>query len=290
MHIYVIAPEVGGRHGPLVEQLRQLSRHSFSMVPARIMRELPADFDRRAARAINNRDLTPGEVGCARSHRDAYMEILRTGAAWGCVLEDDARIVDTTQFERLLDEIDRLSSPECGAVVSLYFESGVLKRWPTSSFTPCWSEPPFSVAAAVSSEAARRLAIVNARSTQVADWPLGSGAQFLIADRRFVVHGDELHSSIIGNARSGPALSRQLGRGNLGFRLVLNRLSLYSFAYYILNRRHFDGVRGYLATMLRPRVVWHLGRLLGRPSGLAPDVYVLSGRRRPQRTTSRSGI
>lgn len=283
MNISVIAPAEGGRHGPLIEQLERLERHTYALLPAVIQTEIPPGFDMAAARAVNNRDLTPGEIGCAASHRNAYLEIIRSGAEWGFVMEDDARIVDLPGFAALLDEIEQVRPAERGTVINLFVERAVLTRWPNSTFTPCWTEPPFAVAVAISREAARRLAAANESQLHTADWPRRSGVRFMMATRHTVAHGDLGTESIIGGARNEPAVNRKLRRGNVSLHVVSNRLALYTFVHYWRNRQYFDGVRDYAGTLLHHRIATHIGRWFGRRCGLAPDVRVLSLRRRPRR-------
>jgi len=47
-------------------------------------------YDNAAARRLEDRSLSPGEVGCALSHAAVYAEIVKRGLPWALVLEDDA--------------------------------------------------------------------------------------------------------------------------------------------------------------------------------------------------------
>jgi hypothetical protein len=121
---------------------------------------------------------------------------------------------------------------------------------------------------------------VNEGSIHLADWPRPTGVQFLLASAQTVAHGDDSTSSIIGGERSAVEINTHRRFGNISPKSVLNRLALYLFVDYVRNRRLFKGIRGYVGTVLRHRVVWHAGRILGHRSGLAPQIYVLSLRRR----------
>lgn len=50
----------------------------------------PHYYDDKRARELEDRSLSPGEVGCALSHSAVYAEIVRRGLPWALVLEDDA--------------------------------------------------------------------------------------------------------------------------------------------------------------------------------------------------------
>jgi len=54
----------------------------------------------------NGYDLTPPEIGCTRSHRTAWAELLANGDPCACVLEDDATL--STDFNRIVAQHDWL--------------------------------------------------------------------------------------------------------------------------------------------------------------------------------------
>ena len=57
---------------------------------------VPADtnYDIDAARRIMGREMMPGEIGCALSHRKALAAFLGSDTQYGLILEDDARLCD----------------------------------------------------------------------------------------------------------------------------------------------------------------------------------------------------
>lgn len=65
--------------------------------------ELHRRYDDEAARRRYGKDLSPGHVGCALSHLDAYRRIVDEGLAAALILEDDALI-----GEHGLQVVDRL--------------------------------------------------------------------------------------------------------------------------------------------------------------------------------------
>lgn len=84
----------------------------FIRIPAFDGRELSvhdyAQYSDEKARRYMGRSMTGGEIGCYVSHQNAAAEFLRSGAAFGVVLEDDFTFADTGA-ETLLAALDWLS-------------------------------------------------------------------------------------------------------------------------------------------------------------------------------------
>lgn len=63
--------------------------------------ELARNYDSGLAHATIERDLTPGEIGCALSHLGVYQRMVADGLPFALVLEDDALI--GAQFQEVLE-------------------------------------------------------------------------------------------------------------------------------------------------------------------------------------------
>ena len=262
MKIVVIAPPGGPRNGALLGQLGSLDGHDVLVFDAVFPDRYPEGFDPSRGRAMNNRDLTIGEVGCALSHRSVWEMHAEDDDEWLCVMEDDASIRDLEAFDQMLSHASRSRPAPTGTVVNLYSTFALL---PDDEPMPrAVVEPPCGVTYIVSVEAARRLAVANRDLGFTADWPRGSGVEFRLGDLGVVEHDDSV-ASLIGSSRLAARLDRPIGRHNLHPKVMLNRIGLYSGVHYLRYRRYFGGLRQYYRLVLHHRVVHHMARLIGRP-------------------------
>lgn len=274
---YVIAPEHGARNLMLSAQLRSCSGFEVVDFPARMLAVAPLGFKEERACAFHNRRLTPGEIGCAMSHRDVWREISFSDREWSLVFEDDAQI---HSVEALWELVDDLLGHEFGfpaVVVSLYSESAILREWPGVGVARCWSEPAFALAYLINREAAVRLAHANDDLMFCADWPRASGSEFFLAATGLVSHGDDSNQSLIGD-RLEVKEHRPFSVTDSGISVLLNRLSLYLLIHYFRNREHFDGLKHYFETILRHRLLLHLAKILCRGNRVGPGYFVLTFR------------
>jgi hypothetical protein len=276
--VLIIAPTNGTRHLPLIDQLRRQGDLDVHLVSAVMLKEIPSDFDDGRSRAFSARTLTPGEIGCATSHRKAWEHFLATDDEWVCIFEDDARVVDADALNSLLKELRHRPVGRSAEVISLFTLGAVLEHWPVTPFTRCLFEPPSAVAYCINRAAAEALCETNQDSTQLADWPRCSGVSFHLALGHMIRHGDEATGSLIGSERFKSEGSVMLGARFLPTRRVLHRLSLYTFVHYLRHHRHFDTPLHYYRIILRQRVLWHLGRLAGRKVDSERSIYVLNWR------------
>lgn len=91
----------------------------FKRVPGVMVEALPGaltDYvDQAAARILQRRELTKGEIGCALAHRNAWAEILAGGEQFALVFEDDARLTAAP----LDEDVQRVLASDKPAVVLL---------------------------------------------------------------------------------------------------------------------------------------------------------------------------
>jgi len=264
MRILVITPPGGPRSANLFAQLEASGGRRVDRCEAVMLVAFPDDFDRRRAAAVNNRDLTPAEIGCAASHRAIWDLVAGGDEPWACVFEDDAVVVDQAALEQMLGRVSQLDPGSTGTVVSLFSRDAVAGSLRDDGMVEVRSEPAYAVAYCISREAARRLAAANAHGSFIADWPRGSGVRFLLADHGFIEHGTSTTSSVIGESRRAQPIARELSPSNLSPRIIANRIGLYAFVGYLRNRQYFAGPREYYQLVIRHRLVHHLGKVLGR--------------------------
>jgi hypothetical protein len=277
MKFLIIAPTHGTRHPPLVAQLATLGYHETHLVDAVMLQALPPGFDSQRSNALTARTLTPGEVGCATSHRRAWHQFLASTDDWACVMEDDARVNDCDALAAILYEVSGRPSLRA-EVISLFANGAVLSQRPDALQARCRFEPPFTVAYLINRAGAESLAEANQDATQLADWPRASGVTFHLALGHIIGHGDETTGSVIGSERFAPECSTRVGFLLPTTTKVLHRLALYSFIHYLRNRRHFASPLHYYRIVLRHRVLWHLGRFAGRCIDAERNVFVLTWR------------
>jgi len=107
MHTFVISlPEDIARRASIETQLEQLGIEFefFDAVRGSEKISDPRWYDDAAARKLEGRSLSQGEVGCALSHAAVYTEIAQRGLPWALILEDDAALApDLPQVLSLLE-------------------------------------------------------------------------------------------------------------------------------------------------------------------------------------------
>lgn len=98
MHIFVISLDRSvDRRAKVLSRLTALGL-TAEVFPAIDGYSLPLPdphYDGRTRRLLHGKDMTPGEIGCARSHLAVYKELLRRGMPYALILEDDAILEDT---------------------------------------------------------------------------------------------------------------------------------------------------------------------------------------------------
>ncbi len=85
------------RREAIFSRLRELGLAAtrFPAVDGKTLSEAEKGYNGRKRRLIYGKNLTDGEIGCARSHLGVYAEMERQGIEYALVLEDDALIDDT---------------------------------------------------------------------------------------------------------------------------------------------------------------------------------------------------
>lgn len=197
--------------------------------------------------------LTPNEIGCALSHRQAYRHIIESGHEAAVILEDDA-----IPGEQLLDLIRQWQSiPATIDLLSLFKGSGIIVR--QGAFTlgstrlaRAASTIEYACGYFIRRTTAMKLYSVTKKISSVADWPFDlRDLRHYVTEPDLVRHDFALPSEI-GEDRPGfrappPPLARKI----LGLKAML-------FITYFQNRAKYDSLYNYYERELRVRIMARL--------------------------------
>lgn len=195
--VHIVGLDDAYRGAALEEQLR-VHNVAVYRAPALDARELDAKqladlVDDPVVHHVVHRGMTPSEVGCAVSHARTYESIVRAGAPWSVVMEDDARL--TPHFGVLPTLLERLpTSRPTVLLLWAYPDYAVLGRPRLTLEGANSSEitvrraitPPIGACAYVMNQKAAVLAHERTKERPVAglaDWPVAWAydADFLLA-------------------------------------------------------------------------------------------------------------
>lgn len=170
----VIGLENNYRGAPLEAQLSGFGI-PVTRIPGVLVDDLPggmdAHVDQDAARILQRRELTKGEVGCALAHRNAWAALLASGAPFSLVFEDDARLT----HDPIGHDVQRVLASDRPVVVQLGSQSDytVVSRRsrPVGDVFRTIVPAPGAWAYALNRAAAEVLLENGARVSSVSDWP-----------------------------------------------------------------------------------------------------------------------
>jgi GR25 family glycosyltransferase involved in LPS biosynthesis len=261
LDVYIIQTPESNRSIPLLNTLRKHPRIRVNLVEATMLKceseiiKERISVDRNYFQAIEGRNLTFPEIGCAHSHNLARQLVMNTTFG-GVILEDDARISNLDAF--FISAIDFLqSNSDRDLIIVLtgmmknHNQYRVLKSGEEPKVVKLLGNAPLAVAYALTPQAAGSLFKANSPIRYVADWPVSSST-FCFANPPTVIHGDGLSVSSIapsGNTfRLGPSF--------------VKKLSLFTFYSYFRNRRFSISFTEYVNWVFKRRVYWYLDTIL----------------------------
>ena len=261
LDVYIIQTPDSNRSIPLLKTLRKHPQIRVNLIDA-IMLKSEIDLtrenisaNRNYFQAIEGRNLTLPEIGCAHSHNLARQLVMKTPFG-GVILEDDARISDLNAFFKsaidfLQSNSDRDMIIVLTGMMNNHNKHKVLKSGEYPKLVRLLGNAPLAVAYALTPKAAGNLLNANSPIKYVADWPEG-GSTFCFANPPTVIHGDGLSVSSIapsGNTfRLGPSF--------------LKKLSLFTFYSYFRNRRFSISFTEYVNWVFKRRVYWYVDTIL----------------------------
>lgn len=201
-------------------------------------------FDVEKSKAFNMRELSLGEIGCAIAHNNAR-ELLAKNGVGGLVLEDDARIPSLDYLHKTA--IHFLSSTKNPSLLNCSVNLKLDQVEDSSRFDPIFQKrltpSPLAVGYIVNHSGAKMLNEANSSINWVADWPF-SEITYYRMKRPAIAHGDNSSGSLID----------PLGKLNRSGNRIRRRFLLFSFIYFLKNRKHFKSLKFYILSMLLPRI------------------------------------
>ncbi len=273
--IFIIALNGGSRSDTLCRQLTQLD------IPFEIINAIEGSaldqtaleeiYDERNAIRRVGRPMSPGEIGCALSHRSIYRLMAERGIAIALILEEDAIL--GPQFKSLWQTASAL--PADVDILLLYSEAGFVRRHPSATLAECGlHQATLMLSHAVGY--ILRLACAEAilRRTEhidmVADWPLDHREmrQFLAipmpVGHNYVdstINPDRPNKNLLGQFQAPPWFSA---------------LVYLTYAGYLLQPGRYEG----LANYYRREVARRLKRLFSPAEinvGTLPAPQIMNG-------------
>ena len=192
-----------------------------------------------------------GEMGCAAAHLTAYDALLASECTWALVLEDDARVLDVDELAVIVEVVTKHVAPT-GRVISLYTEGPVFPAGQTTTASVTMMDlrlPPHgAVAYLVDRIAAADLCSAQSRLGSVSDWPpTARQVQYAYVPNHAIGHATHDTASTV---------SREVDRRTAV--PVTVRLMMWTGLWYLVQRRHFDGVADYARQISRPRIARRL--------------------------------
>lgn len=269
--VYVVGPSGHARSASLHADLADCGLAPVATVGVDLRAGAPGRVeewvDQRAARVLQRRELTWGEIGCALGHRWAAGRARGRARTWALVLEDDACLRDG--FRAAIDaicglEIDRAT------VVLLYVDPHAMllpRRWPWRTPLPALrrvATPPHGAVGYLMNGAALATYPGSGPVTSVADWPYpwSTRVSFLAWSPAAVAVG--VAPSLIGEPRERAWGGLAEPRATRAARLVGTVAGLR----YLRHHRIYRTWRGYRRRELTRLLVLTL-RAVGRPHARA---------------------
>ena len=191
------------RSQPLLNSLASDQRFNVVRLPAHMygsyseVENKNIEVNSELFQILHRRRMSPQEIGCAISHNVARQLISNSGEV-GIVLEDDARIIDMSNFfDSVTDVLSEI--PDSFGVLSLTHAvrtnmSGQIPE--RIKAIRIYSNPPLAVAYAITPNAASQLVSKNTPVAYVSDWP-DSNVKYFCLNKALVNHGDENTKSTI---------------------------------------------------------------------------------------------
>lgn len=218
----IITTPSSDRAKPLIQSLEKSKIFEIVLISATMGYQLgiPSTHDTASQLKNYGRVLSPNERACAISHNNAR-EIVAKSRHGGVIFEDDARILNLSLLEEVVEKFLGFNLGENKILSLLNYKVGTNKRLNTSNlgnliFIPLLAEAPLAVATVQTNIAAADLVGTSMDTSKVADWPKCK-AKFYVLRFPVVNHGDASTISIIGNTeeRVQAKSSLSIKRGKL---------------------------------------------------------------------------
>lgn len=248
------------RANPLISDLSGVRDIKLSVLPATMV-QTPQDIHKMKINirldlfeVLENRKMSPPEIGCAYSHNIAR-EYISKSLIGGVILEDDARIANLQSFKDLIDRflITQRGKPSVLNLTGLNFRNQDSAKFAENvplSYFRILGQPSLAVGYALTAEAAWVLKEANTPIASVSDWPT-SICKFYVPLTPLVLHGDVDTVSTI----EAPTNSFRSG---ISRRHKLDLMSPKMLLIFI-NRGY--GVKRYFKEVLYKRITWRMDNI-----------------------------
>jgi len=258
LDVVVVVTPNSDRSEPLMSSLSRQEKirvHALNAVMLRSSAEVATStykFDQEFSHYVYSRLLRPGEIGCSISNTLARKSIARLENG-GLILEDDARVVDMKKLvSTSMDFLNQFQGTS--AVLSFYWTENpnyVSGLHSSMKMLRHFGHPPYTVAYALTKEAANRLVESNTPARFLADWPICK-VKFFVSLEDIVRHGDDQTTSVI-NVELTDLEQNRLG--------ILRRAAIYSGIYFFCNRHARFAFRDFIQFLWKPRILFHLNQI-----------------------------
>jgi len=246
--LFVIKIPNSPRSDKLIQTLSNSNVFDVRTFPAVMFQSSMANYpvNYQFQRALYGKELSRGEIGCAISHQETQ-SILADSIRGGVILEDDARIPNLANFEKVITSF--LNSEENKvSVLSLLPWNHKIRQLDTTDarygFYKLLGHTPLNVGYAITKNAAQDLATSNLEYAFLPDWPPNQ-AHFFTTIAGVVIHGDDQTTSILD----------QYGRNKLPRRYGIQKFLIYP---YFTKKEYFSSLFQYLKILIFPSITWRI--------------------------------
>lgn len=232
-----------------------------TIISSNFLENFPEYFSHKRSLALTRRTLTLGELGCARSHLDVYVNFLDSKEDLCIVLEDDVSLIPGCiyEFRQSLREISRIQrkSPWVPRVFSFYSESAIVSpdAFEDSNFHFVYGYPSHAAAYVINREAATSLLRTNSELDFQADWPKGNVVKFYLYNSKFFLHPEDKKGG-----HSLLEIDRKKAQHKSIYKIFL-ALKTLTFVTYFREKMYFKSSKQYLSDFVLPILDWQILRI-----------------------------
>lgn len=246
--LVIIAVPNKQRLKPLLNQLSDSKIFEIVIFSAIMFSKQSSEFKPNFSKqkTVYGRPLTDGEIGSAISHWKVQKFFAGNGTHC-IILEDDARITDINNFEKLILDFIQFSQNTSSVLTLLPWGSRRLSgKVKSLELRKLSGRPRQTVAYIATSKALEELSSANIDYSYLPDWP-PSNTRYFATLNGVVEHGDSETYSLIDKTGS---------RKTIKFYTIIKFFMLP----FLLNKKQFAGFKEYLGSCLLPSLTWRIDK------------------------------
>lgn len=282
----IIISQTESRRKPLEDSLMDLEGFEVHIQQGVLGKDVISNrdiVDLDAFRFLNNREMLPGEAGCAVAHHRAYEKFLKFNSEWSLILEDNSRVFprELLMLPSLVAELNNFHELEGEPViVHLFLNNATLigkriKLKEDLELYEAFTVLRLAKAYLINKQAASLAVKHGLPIKDVADWPHWvSEVRFLVQIRDLVCIDRDLPSEI-GTRIDMTSIRRKffVTRMLLKFRAIAR----FIFCIEAVSYRRKTGMKDYFVWIVCDRIYRFLARILGVRDRDNPNVILLEG-------------